>query len=266
MRIESVRFLFLSVFLIAGIGCSTVSLPTAFKPGPDAEPLSEEEARGVMAELSTVHDIPFNRIRTLLSTRLRTDQGIDQFRYAIVSESGGAFRLETLPLFGAYPLNSLIIREGQYYARDAGSGEVRSGRLSARVLRNIIGFEAAPEDLFYLLQGRLSPEWFTLTKRIYQLEGGSYLFDGGDRFRARIVSLSGFVESLIVFDGWNGEPQAQITYSGYREFMDGVFYPARIEIEVYDPSVSLTMDASLWKGEKAEGLKPFLLPWASPGQ
>ncbi len=163
------RVLPMLVLLVPALFMSGCFAPR-FKPPGDSIPAVD--ASRVCSEAQS-HHAPVASMRALVdATVSRSDESVS-FRYVIVGRGKDRFRIDMLPLEGAFTLGILVVRDGQTLLLDAQEKTFSKASKEAELLETFLGLEGITREVIVGLVTGVLPSIDCSSMRAYRGRDGT---------------------------------------------------------------------------------------------
>ena len=230
----STRLTFL-LFMALSTGC--------FRPAfePSGVGVASDLARPACEEANAKRS-PIESLRVLADATISSDSERASFRYVVLSKEPASFRVDVLPVNGAFTLGLLVSHNGNAIWLDSQEKTYAEDTDERRLVAEYLGLRGVSRETAVALVTGTLPQLSCSDVRLYILRGGDRLFvDDRSHIAWRVRNNSYEVISVQVLDE-----------GGNAVEMEGTFSPAKggstesVVLEVFSPARA-RVDLSLTK-------------------
>jgi len=214
-----------------------------FRPAfqPSGAGLAPNLARQACEEANAKR-VPLESLRVLADATISSDSERATFRYVVLSKEPSSFRVDVLPVNGAFTLGLLVSHNGKAFWLNAQEKTYAEDENERRLVAEYLGLRGVSRETAVALMTGTLPPLSCPDVRLYALSGGDRLLvDDRSRVAWRVRDNSAELVSVQVLDE-----------SGDSVEMEGAFSAApsgsveSLRLEVFSPARA-RVDLSLTK-------------------
>lgn len=228
---NSVRALAFLLIVSMVAGCFRPS----FQPG--GVPFAATAARGACEDLNAKR-IPIKSIRVLADATVSSESERASFRYVVLSKDPDSFRVDVLPVNGAFTLGILVAHGDKALWLDAQEKTYAEDNDERRLMTEYLGLRGVSRETAVAMVTGVLPTLPCSHVRLFQLHGGDRLFvDDESHVAWRVRGDSTELAALQVLDQSGHGVEVEGTYARTQPGSLGgvtlaIFAPARAKVEM----------------------------------
>jgi hypothetical protein len=119
-----------------------------------------------------VHNKPVSTLRALVEASVSSSGEAASFRYVILSHGAEKFRIDMLPLEGAFTLGVLLVRDGETILLDAQEETYSVASNEEDLLQKFLGLEGITREVILSLVTGVLPALNCSSIHVYRNEAG----------------------------------------------------------------------------------------------
>lgn len=207
----------------------------SFQPG--GVPLAATAARGACEDLNAKRN-PIKSIRVLADATVSSKSERASFRYVVLSKEPASFRVDVLPVNGAFTLGILVAHGGKAVWLDAQEKTYAEDNDERRLMTDYLGLRGVSRETAVAMVTGVLPALPCSHVQLFQLPGGDRLFvDNESHVAWRVRGDSMELVSLQVLDQSGHAVEVEGTYASTQPGSLGgvtleIFSPARAKVEM----------------------------------
>lgn len=224
-------------FLAVVISCSflTGCFRPSFQPGGmSLPPTTAQEMCSDVNKKRTATD----SVRVLADATISSNSERASFRYVILSREPSSFRVDVLPVNGAFTLGLLVAHEGKAVWLNAQEKTYSEDTDEKKLVAEYLGLRGVSRETAVALMTGIVPKLSCPNVRVYQVPGGDRLFvDDNSHVAWRVKDTSTEVVAVQVLDDSGSAVEVEGTMSSpqagaSRMVTLDVFSPGRARVEM----------------------------------
>jgi len=158
-----------SVTLMALVSLMTGCFRPSFEP--EGVLVAQSSSRQLCADLNTQRK-PIESVRVLADATISSVAERASFRYVVVSKEPSNFRVDVLPLNGAFTLGLLVAHEGRALWLNSQERTYSEDRDERRLVAEYLGLQGVSRETAVALMTGVLPKLSCPDVAVYQLDGG----------------------------------------------------------------------------------------------
>ena len=230
---------------------ASMSVVGCFRPSfqPGEMPLPTTTAQEMCADVNKKRTAT-ESLRVLADATISSGSERASFRYVILSREPSSFRVDVLPITGAFTLGLLVSHEGKAVWLNAQEKTYSEGDDEKKLVAEYLGLKGVSRETAVALMTGVVPKLSCPNVRVYHVAGGDRLFvDDRSHVAWRLRANSTEVVSVQILDpgGSAVEVEGEVSNpvgGSARTVVLNVFSPARARVDmslakvVHNPTLS----------------------------
>jgi hypothetical protein len=240
----------MNVVKVFAVIVSSVSLVGCFRPSfqPGEMALPQPTAREMCVDVNK-RRTSTESLRVLADATISSGSDRASFRYVILSREPSSFRVDVLPVNGAFTLGLLVAHEGKAVWLNAQEKTYSEGKDEKKLVAEHLGLRGVSRETAVALMTGVVPQLSCPNVRVYNVTGGDRLFvDDTTHVAWRVRGGSTEIVSVQILDARGSAVEVEGDISSPvggapRVVTLTVFSPARARVDmsltrvVFNPSL-----------------------------